>query len=63
MSRPQDFQPGEAHPGARLTEQDVRDIRAASAAGETYQKIALRYGVAMSTVGKIMGRINWRHVK
>jgi hypothetical protein len=43
-----------------LTDDDVRDIRARRAAGETCVSIAARYDVSMQTVSDIARRKVWR---
>lgn len=53
---------GEANATAKLTEQDVRDIRAALTAGELQRVIGARYGLGQTTVGKIARRERWAHV-
>jgi hypothetical protein len=50
---------GERHHSARLTAQDVEEIRAALDAGEPMKAIAARYDVATSTVSMISGGHNW----
>lgn len=47
---------------SKLTEQDVRDIRAAHAAGEYAKEIAKRYAVNEVSIGNIVNGITWRHV-
>lgn len=54
---------GEKHPKAKLTESQVRDIRAAVASGETMVAIAGRYGLTPMSVWSIHHRRNWRHVQ
>lgn len=54
---------GESKHGSKLTESDVREIRASRSAGETLQTIANRYGIATSTVSSIDRRTKWKHVK
>lgn len=54
---------GEAHGCARLTEDDVRAIRARRASGETQKSIAESFGVDPSTVGLIVRRQHWSHVQ
>lgn len=44
---------------ARLTDDDVREIRAS---GEPAQVVAARLGVAASTIYRIRARTAWRHV-
>lgn len=54
---------GEKHPGAKLSENDVRMIRALCAGGERQRDVAARYGVCQSTVGYIVRREHWGHVE
>ncbi|AQT78298.1 hypothetical protein B1R94_02185 [Mycolicibacterium litorale] len=53
---------GESHGRAKLTEADVRAIRAAARDGETYRSIAGRFGINRFTVGTIVRREKWSHV-
>lgn len=53
---------GEQLPHARLTENDVRRIRAAAADGEQLGAIASAFGVNPSTVSLIVARKRWCHV-
>lgn len=53
---------GERNPRAKITEDDVREIRIAAAAGETNRSIADRYGIAHNTVSIIVHRLSWSHV-
>jgi|SRR5271156_152235 len=55
-------QRGVNNPSARLTEADVRAIRAAVAGGETQTSVCLRYGLGGGTVSQIVNRLRWRHV-
>ena len=56
-------QHGERHPRARLTEDDVREIRRSHAAGEaSYTMLALRFGVHVQTIAGVVQRKNWKHV-
>jgi hypothetical protein len=50
---------GETHGMAKLTNKDVRAIRAA---GGTYKDIAKRFGVSPTLIGLIKRRRNWKHV-
>ena len=50
---------GEAHPAARLTEQDVKFIRESPEPG---LRLARRFGVANITISRIRRRIIWRSV-
>lgn len=62
MSAPHRPPRGEACGKAKLTEDDVRAIRARRAAGEQLKSIAPDFGVSLSTVSLIVRRIYWRHV-
>lgn len=53
---------GSAHPNAKLTEVQVREIRAAAAAGERCPALAARYGVSSGLIWKIVRRIAWTAV-
>lgn len=50
---------GSQHPRAKLTEDDVRSIRAS---GLSQEGIARKYGLAQSTVQAIISRKTWRHI-
>jgi hypothetical protein len=52
---------GEAHPGAKLTEADVRAIRARSS--ERHSAIARDFAVSRPTITAIMTGRNWAHVE
>lgn len=55
--------PGEKHPGAILTEEQVRAIRAERASrGTTYPLLADRYGVSPAAIVAIVHRRSWKHV-
>jgi hypothetical protein len=51
--------PGAAHPGAKLTEDQVRDIRQERAAGVTLKVLSERHGVGMSQVSRIARGQSW----
>ena len=53
---------GERHHSAVLTDEKVREIRARSAAGESYARIAQEYGVAETTVSRVARGLRWKHV-
>ena len=53
---------GEKHWRARLSEADVRAIRARSAGGETQAAIAAHFGVDQALVSRIVHRKLWAHV-
>jgi len=53
----------EAHPGRRLTDELVREIRDRYAAGGVMQKaLAEDYGIVKSTVGMIVRGETWKHL-
>lgn len=54
---------GESNNAARLTEQIVREIRAAHAGGETQDSICRRLGILPGHMSKIINGSLWRHVK
>lgn len=54
---------GEARPQAKLTEADVRAIRAACRAGEPVAHVATRHGVSESLVRGVVSRRRWAHVR
>lgn len=53
-------QRGEAHPNAKLTDEQVATIRAIE--HQTLSQIANQFGVAKSTVGQIRSGRGWSHV-
>lgn len=53
---------GEANGRAKLTEAQVREIRAACAAGERQCDVAARYGMGQSAISAIVRRQHWPHV-
>lgn len=52
-------QRGEQRPLAKVTEEQVREIRASK---ESLTKIGAKYGLAFQTVSQIKNRKTWRHV-
>lgn len=56
------WQSGELHNSAKLTETDVRDIRAATGGRGLVTKLAAKYGVSRSNIWGIRRRKNWKHV-
>ena len=54
---------GEAVKQARLSEDDVRDIRARYAGGEYQKDIAKVYGIEQTNVSHIVLRKTWKHVE
>jgi len=53
---------GSKHPQAKLTEDDVREIRRAAEAGETALELAARFPVSRLHIYSILRRKTWRHV-
>jgi len=53
---------GEYHCGAKLTENEVKEIRLAAAQGLLHRDLAEVYGVRPSTISQVVSRRNWRHV-
>jgi hypothetical protein len=53
---------GSAHNGAKLSEMDVRAIRAAYQSGSKQAWLASQYGVSRSNVGLIVTRRGWTHI-
>jgi hypothetical protein len=53
---------GEAHPGARLTEADVREIRRRRSDGEPLSRLSLEFGMAQTTISAIAHRKLWQHI-
>jgi len=55
-------QHGERNGNRRFTEEDVRAIRLAADAGESFRSIARRFGTSHVNVGFIVRRETWAHV-
>lgn len=53
---------GERHPNTHLTEDDVRAIRSAAAAGTRHQELAVAFGMNRRSIGLIVERRTWRHL-
>jgi hypothetical protein len=53
---------GEDNHNARLTEDQVREIRSRRSSGESLNEIASVFGVTFQTVSEIARRRSWRHV-
>lgn len=53
---------GEAHPGATLTEVQVREMRVLHSEGVAGAELARRFGTTPQTVSSIVRRLTWRHV-
>jgi hypothetical protein len=54
---------GSANGAAIITETDIPEIFRLKKMGYTQEQIAYRYGVVFSTIGKILRREMWKHVK
>lgn len=54
---------GEAHYRAKLTDDQVREIRAMREAGARYVSIARKFGIASDHVRLICLRRLWKHIK
>lgn len=54
--------PGERNPNARLTERDVRAIRATANDGTHQNDLAAHFGVTAQMIRLIVLRKNWKHV-
>jgi hypothetical protein len=50
---------GDNHHMSKLSEQNVKDIRASLLAGESQNSLAKKFGVRRSTIGKIANRERW----
>lgn len=53
---------GQHRPPSKVTESQVREIRAASANGVSYKALAAIYGVSDHQISMIVRRKNWAHV-
>ena len=53
---------GSKHGNAKLTEEDVRQIRQMHQAGHTLADLGRRYGVRKDNIWHIVHRKTWRHV-
>jgi len=57
------IQQGSARYNAKLTEDNVREIRRLYATGEfSLQELALRFGVSVGIIHRMVRRKNWKHV-
>ena len=54
---------GVNHYKTKLTEDMVKEIRKRSSEGETYRALADEFGLVKSTIGFIVNRKTWKHVK
>lgn len=62
LQRLSEAKSGERHPGAKLTEDLVREIRRLLADGVTHQRLADTFGVSRPTVSFIASRKRWANV-
>ena len=53
---------GERHGGAKLTESDVREIRASWAADHRIKPLVARFGVSSTLIDNIVRRVSWTHI-
>ncbi len=58
-----DYPKGEQHPRAKVTDQDVKAIRAAPRSYGARRRLAAQYGISKETVDSITERKTWKHVK
>jgi hypothetical protein len=54
--------PGGGNTKARLSEKDVRVIRALCRAGRTQASVAAQYGVSAAYVSRLVRHLYWAHV-
>ncbi len=53
---------GQEHGRAKLTEDDVREIRIFREFGFTYRELGEMYGVHLSMIAYILSKKNWSHI-
>lgn len=56
------YQKGEAHSQAKLTDEQVREIRRRRAAGASLRELADEHGVSFPCLSAIVNRKTWKHV-
>jgi len=61
-THPERLPRGESHGMSKVTAQQVLEIRAASAGGESRPSLRARFGVGESTIRDILSRRTWAHV-
>lgn len=59
IGRPTERRIGGAHPGAKLTEEAVREIRASN---KTQLELAIQFSVSQTTISNARRCLTWRHV-
>lgn len=62
VARPERARRGEGHGNAKLTDDKVRSLRSAHAAGATYFSLAREYNLDRVTVTNAIKGITWKHV-
>ncbi len=60
--KPERLARGSGHGNSKLTEEQVREIRAAKELGDCAYDLAARYGISRTNVYDIVRRSTWRHV-
>lgn len=61
-TKPQRMPRGESHGMHKLTEEAVKDIRAARRTRTIVLDLAQKYGVSVGAIRGVRGRVSWRHV-
>lgn len=56
------FVQGEERYNAKLTDDDVRQIRRLAAQGQTQRHLANQFGISQPKISQIVNRVAWRHV-
>ena len=54
---------GPQNPKARLSDDDVREIRRLAVGGVTQRDLAAQYGVDQSLISRIVTRRRWAHLE
>lgn len=54
---------GEERPDSKLTESDIREIRALNSHGVGYKRLAKQFCVSPRSIGNIVHRRKWAHVE
>jgi hypothetical protein len=62
IGKPQSFKKGEEHTRARLTADQVRDIRHRVQQGEDRYSLAIEYETKTQNITKIVNRVTWKHL-
>jgi hypothetical protein len=56
-------QRGEKHAFAKLSEQDVKDIRELKASGLSFGEIAKSYNMNITSIFHVVNKKNWKHIE